>query len=83
MRADGHALIAELSSATYELNSSGRLVVESKKLVKLRDRKSPDKADAFLLTFAGGLDKKDERADDDYDFDGAAKRGKGNNWMTA
>jgi phage terminase large subunit len=45
-------LIFELSCPTYEYDSSERIKVESKEKVKarLRSKKSPDKADAFVLT---------------------------------
>jgi hypothetical protein len=45
-------LIAELSVPTYDFASSGRIVVESKKDLKKRQVPSPNKADAFLNTFA-------------------------------
>jgi hypothetical protein len=48
------ALIAELVGPTYKLESSGKLKVESKDDMKKRGIKSPNKADAFCLTFAGG-----------------------------
>lgn len=46
------ALIAELSAPTYDYASNGKIVVESKKDMKKRQIKSPNKADAFLLTMA-------------------------------
>lgn len=52
------ALIAELTSALYTFTSTGKIVVESKADMKKRGLRSPDLADAFLLTFAGGLDRK-------------------------
>ena len=48
------ALIAELVSPKYKYESSGKIKVESKDDMKKRGVKSPNKADAFLLTFAGG-----------------------------
>ena len=47
-------LIAELVSPKYKIESAGKLKVESKDDMKKRGVKSPNKADAFLLTFAGG-----------------------------
>ena len=44
-------LINELCSPKYSFNSSGKLKLESKEDLKKRIR-SPDKADAFTLTFA-------------------------------
>ena len=45
-------LISELISVKYSFSSTGRLVVESKKDMKARGQRSPDKADSFVLTFA-------------------------------
>jgi phage terminase large subunit len=48
------ALIAELTAPTYTFSSTGKMVVESKADMKKRGMRSPDLADAFLLTFACG-----------------------------
>ncbi|MCP4328410.1 MAG: terminase B [Alphaproteobacteria bacterium] len=48
------ALIGELSRVRYAITSSGRIKVESKDEMKRRGMASPDLADAFVLTFAGG-----------------------------
>ena len=48
------ALIAELTSPTYAFTSTGKMVVESKADMKKLGLRSPDLADAFLLTFACG-----------------------------
>lgn len=45
-------LIGELTSVTYDFASSGKLVAESKREMRKRGLPSPNKADAFLLTFA-------------------------------
>jgi phage terminase large subunit len=45
-------LVAELTGPTYDFASSGKIVVESKKDMRKRGVASPNKADAFLLTFA-------------------------------
>lgn len=45
-------LAAELSWPRYGYTSSGKLKVEGKAEMKKRERKSPDIADAFILTFA-------------------------------
>jgi phage terminase large subunit len=50
---DGN-LCSELSVPKYKFNSSGRLQIESKEEIKKRSLPSPDAADAFVLTFAGG-----------------------------
>jgi phage terminase large subunit len=47
-------LISELVSPKYKYESTGKLKVESKDDMKKRGVRSPNKADAFCLTFAGG-----------------------------
>lgn len=47
-------LAAELVGPKYKVESSGKLKVESKDEMKKRGLKSPNKADAFCLTFGGG-----------------------------
>lgn len=47
-------LTAELVSPKYKIESSGKIKVESKDDMKKRGIKSPNRADAFCLTFAGG-----------------------------
>jgi phage terminase large subunit len=51
---DDDELVAELTTPKYEILGSGKVRVESKDDVKRRllEKKSPDKADAFILTFA-------------------------------
>ena len=44
-------LAGELSSVKYAPDSSGRLVVESKDAMKRRNLRSPDLADALVVTF--------------------------------
>lgn len=52
--ADDEELIADLVSVRYlPPDSTGKLRVESKEQTKKRLRRSPDVADAFLMTFAG------------------------------
>jgi len=51
---------SELTSPTYAFTSTGKMVVESKADMKKRGLRSPDLADAFLLTFACG-ERKIER----------------------
>jgi len=46
-------LVSELSTVTYDHHSNGKIIVERKDDMKKRGMKSPDVADAFLLTFAG------------------------------
>ena len=45
-------LIGELSRVTFDHTSSGKLKVQSKDDMKRNEKRSPDCADAFLLTFA-------------------------------
>ena len=46
-------LISELTGIRYKYLSSGKLKIESKDEMKKRGQRSPDVADAFVLTFAG------------------------------
>lgn len=46
-------LIAELTSIRYSFSSSGKMKAESKDDMRRRGLKSPDKADALFLLFAG------------------------------
>jgi hypothetical protein len=55
------ALITELTAPTYSFTSTGKMVVESKADMKKRGMRSPDLADAFLLTFASGEQRKMQR----------------------
>lgn len=64
------ALVAELVGPKYKVESSGKLKVESKDDMKKRGIKSPNKADAFCLTFAGGdfvIERRPQIAQSDYD----------------
>lgn len=45
-------LVAELVTVRYKFLSSGKIQIESKDDIRRRGLKSPDKADAFVLTFA-------------------------------
>ena len=53
-RDDG--FIGELSSVQWDETDSGKRKVESKNEIRAKSRESPDLADAFILTFAGGYD---------------------------
>lgn len=57
---DDQFLIGELTDVHYALTSTGKIVVETKKEMLDRGVPSPDRADAFLLTFAGSLVTSDE-----------------------
>lgn len=50
-------LIRELTAVKYAYQSNGKLKVESKDDMRARGMKSPDVADAFVLTFAGGTSR--------------------------
>ena len=45
-------LAGELASVRYKIDSSGRIVIESKDDMKSRGLRSPDLADALGVTFA-------------------------------
>jgi len=60
------ALIAELVAPKYAISSSGKVQVERKEDLKRRGLPSPDLADAFIHTFAGGLDRIEDRFTDRY-----------------
>lgn len=49
-------LITELSAPRYTFESTGKIKVESKNDLKRRGQRSPDLADAFLLTLVWGND---------------------------
>lgn len=49
---DDEKLASQLALPGYHINTSGKLVIESKKDIAARGEQSPDDADAFLLTFA-------------------------------
>lgn len=53
-------LIGELTGVKFGVTSSGKIKVESKEEMKKRGLKSPDRADAFCLTFAG-IDRRGNR----------------------
>lgn len=50
-------LIDDLTTPHYEVLDRGMKKVESKKEIKARGRSSPDRGDAFMLTFASGYDR--------------------------
>lgn len=61
---DDGMLLGELVAPLYSFTSSGKMQVESKSDMKRRGFKSPDLADAFVLTFAGGMDQSYDMIDD-------------------
>ena len=46
-------LIAELATVRYTFTSNGKIQIEGKDEIRKRGLPSPDRADAFCLTFAG------------------------------
>lgn len=62
-------LIAELSLPKYSVTSSGKLKVEGKDELKKRYPRSPDVADAFLLTFAYAMEHRGKQAYDPEHFE--------------
>lgn len=52
--ADDEETIAELTTPTYSILSNGRIKIEGKDELKARGVKSPNRADAWLLTFHEG-----------------------------
>ena len=44
-------LMAELAALRYRINSSGKVMIESKETIRGRGLPSPDKADALMLAF--------------------------------
>lgn len=68
---DDSDLIAELTAPLYSFTSSGKVLVESKDEMRARGMRSPDIADAFILTMAGGLHPAGDQewdGDDDYNM---------------
>ena len=58
---DDDALIGELTTAKYQILSTGKIKVEGKDEMKKRGVASPNRADAWLLTFAGGKDMRQRK----------------------
>jgi hypothetical protein len=54
-----HALVAELTAPTYGFSSTGKMLVQCNADMNKRGMRSPDLADAFLLTFACGERRKE------------------------
>ena len=50
--AKDEVLIAELATVRYSFTSNGKIQIEGKDEIRRRGLPSPDKADAFVLTFA-------------------------------
>lgn len=63
-----HRLAAELTTIKYDLTSTGKLMAESKSDMKKRGYKSPDVADAFVLTFAEETSTLVHGSNDDWGY---------------
>ncbi len=64
---DDDALIGELANIHYDVDEgTGKTRVESKKEMKKLINRSPDLGDAFLMTFAGGMDRKHHNVKERY-----------------
>ena len=50
-------LVGQLSTVRYKYLSTGKIQVEGKDEMQKRGVDSPDEADSFILTFAGGLNR--------------------------
>ncbi|WP_238353835.1 hypothetical protein [Paenibacillus sp. 23TSA30-6] len=48
---DDDTLISQLATRKWRMTSKGKMILESKDDMKKRGLKSPDRADAFVLTF--------------------------------
>jgi hypothetical protein len=78
---DDAELIAELSRVKFFMASTGKIQVESKSDMKKRGQRSPDLADAFVLTFAGSLEVRHAQELDRYERSALrAKRRYGSVW---
>ena len=74
-------LVSELSQPKYTATSGGKILVETKDDMKKRGLLSPDLADAFCLTFAGGYAKTDQH--DRYSPRGRYDQQRTTSWMAA
>jgi phage terminase large subunit len=57
---DDDVLISQLTTRKWTMTSKGKMLLESKKDMKKRGLKSPDRADAFVLTFGEYMVEPDE-----------------------
>lgn len=80
--ADDQALISELVGVHYAFAPTGKIKVESKDEMRKRGVKSPDLADAFLLTFAAGEHARPETSMGDG-YKSNSKPQRSASWMAA
>jgi hypothetical protein len=57
---DDDVLISQLTTRKWTMTSKGKMLLERKKDMKKRGLKSPDRADAFVLTFGEYMVEPDE-----------------------
>lgn len=76
---DDDKLIGELTGPKYKYASSGKIEVEKKDDMKKRGLKSPNRADAWNLTFAGGMERIEDHRMERY----RPKRQRAVSWMAA
>lgn len=76
-------LISELVDVHYTILSSGKIEVEKKDKMKERTSHSPDLADAFCLTFAGGLEINESNPEMDRYQKQVSRTRKRRSWRTA
>lgn len=81
---DDDETIAELSDVKYKLTSSGKIQIETKDEMKKRGRRSPDNADAVVLTFGSGSIIYDEDWERMDRYEKAARKARRykRNWRT-
>jgi len=71
-------LMEQLSQPGFELNSSGQIVVESKKKMKAKGMPSPNKFDALMLTyFTNDKSYRQNKMDETDEYEKAFKRKEG------
>lgn len=80
LMAQDDALIGELASPKYAFTSAGKIKVEGKDDMKKRGVQSPDLADAFCLTFGGGVQRVERHISSRYQA--MRKRKPRGTWMS-
>jgi len=75
-------LIDQLGSVKYEIDSNGRVKIESKERMRKRGMSSPDEADALCLSYYVNDAMFRPQTSDDYDWD-IEEEPQQRSWMTA
>lgn len=78
---DDNDLIAELTAPKMKYTARGKISVEPKEETKKRLLKSPDKADAFVVTFACGVERVAEHRESRYTARKKKSAATYNSWM--